>query len=174
MDQYYVLARALDDERAKRPQEAVALLSALLTHEYEENAGDWRADFLPVLVRPALESGGPQSAHKAAAACRPDAEREPVPRKLGLADRCQGVLDAAPRRRRRPTPGTPTGCACRQHAGGRRHGLRVGRGPCRGARGTEADSFFGGAVCDARRAAARLRAYGVRASALLPVGGLSP
>ena len=92
---YWLLARALAEHRAGRPKECVDVLAPLLTQEYADGLMD-RSDFLPVLVRAALDSGDLQTAQAAAQACQMDADADPLPRIRASAQWCQGLVSADP------------------------------------------------------------------------------
>jgi DNA-binding CsgD family transcriptional regulator len=165
-----LMARSLAAERAGRPPEAVDALAVLLTSEYEGRM-ETRAEWLPALTRAALIAGDRSTAEAAAAACRQEAERAPLPRTRAAADWCRGLLDADP---------VPVLAAAEHH---RSAGLRLGHanaledaavlhaanGQLDAARGLLAEALAGcadlGAAWDARRARARLRAHGVRVGA---------
>lgn len=173
MSIYLLMARALDAERAGRLTEAVAMLRPLLSPAYEENLPS-REEWLPVLVRLALALGDERTARGAADACERSADRVHRPIKQAAAAWCRGLVEADP-------------AAVLKGAD---YFRSVGRAPLLGwlledaaslqaqlgevgeARATmaEAVAVYGelDALNDSRRAAARLRALGVRLGARGP------
>jgi DNA-binding CsgD family transcriptional regulator len=90
---YLHLARAVAAERAGRPGDAVAALTACLTPGAAVSMPA-RHLLLPVLVRLSLAIGDGDTAAEATRAAADEAEREPVPVKGAVADHCRGLLTA--------------------------------------------------------------------------------
>lgn len=164
------MARALHHERAGRPQQAVAELAALLTPEHDQDATS-RTGCLPALVRMALAADDEKLAAAAADTCRQDADRASRPRHRADEWWCRGliasdpgpVLDAAAYYRSVDLP------PALAHALEDAAVLHAGAGHRHAARATMAEAMAVysdlGAAWDSRRAAARLRPYGLRARA---------
>lgn len=165
---YLLMARALHHERAGRPRQAVAELAVLLTPEHDQDATS-RTGCLPDLVRMALAADDGKLAAAAADTCRQDADRASRPRHRADESWCRGliasdpgpVLDAAAYYR---SVGLPPALA---HALEDAAVLHAGAGHRHAARATMAEAMAVysdlGAAWDSRRAAARLRPYGLRA-----------
>jgi DNA-binding CsgD family transcriptional regulator len=90
---YLHLARAVAEERAGRPGEAVAVLAACLAPGAAMRMPA-RHLLFPALVRLALAVGDVDTAAAAARAAADEAEREPLPVKGAVADHCRGLLTA--------------------------------------------------------------------------------
>lgn len=164
---YELAARALEGERSGSPGEAVALLSVCLEPGAEDRF-PLRFALLPKLARLAISERDAVTARAAADAARWEAEQEPTPRKRACADWCRGILDAD------PAPILSAVEYFRDSGLRRDEGqaledaaeLLAQAGDSQRARTTlvEALDVYEelGATWDARRAAARLRAYDVR------------
>ncbi|MFE9453541.1 ATP-binding protein [Streptomyces sp. NPDC006739] len=165
---YLLLARALVSERVGRPGEAVKVLTELLTTTYEHDLAN-HPEWLPTLVRTALAADDRQTAEAAALAARQANERRPRARTRAAADWCSGLLDQNPVRLmavvdyhrtadRLPDLGAALeDLALVQAASGELDTARASFGEA------VAISTELGASWDARRAAARLRPWGLRA-----------
>ncbi len=90
---YLHLAQAVAEERAGRPEQAVAVLAACLAPAAAMRMPA-RHLLLPPLVRLALAVGDADTAAAAARAAAEEAEREPLPVKGAVADHCRGLLTA--------------------------------------------------------------------------------
>jgi DNA-binding CsgD family transcriptional regulator len=166
---HLLLARALAAERERGPGEAAAILAGVLEPGAAPAAGP-RYLLLPELTRLALASGNPPLAAAAAAAAAADAAREPLAVAAAAADVCRGLAghDAAPvlaaaayyARAGRPHEQASAleDAAVLAAAGSRpdqaRDALAAAIGLYQGL----------GARWDVRRAALRLRRYGIKRS----------
>jgi ATP/maltotriose-dependent transcriptional regulator MalT len=164
---YLIAARALAEERADRPQQAVAVLAPLVTQEYGENLPS-RSEWLPGLVRLALAADDRPTAEQAADAARRDAEQLPLPLKLASAQWCRGLLDGDPAAVLRSVEFLRS-AELRMHLGNALEdaaALQAAAGEPDAARETLAEAVAvyseRDALWEARRATARLRALGVR------------
>ena len=157
-------ARSVSAERAGRTADALAVLVVLLDPGYAHTE---RHLLLPDLVRLAVALDDVDTARAAAETCAADAARVPTPGRQAAADRCRGmlsgdpgpVLDAAGHYRRvgrRPELGQALEDAAV---------LLARRGDIEAARAAfgEALEVYDtlGVARDIRRAAARLRPYGI-------------
>lgn len=171
---YLLVAQALHHERAGRPRQAVAELSALLTTpEYDQDATS-RTGYLPALVRMALAADDVKLAAAAADVCGQDADRASRPRQRADESWCRGltgsdpgpVLAAAAYYSSADLP--PMAANALEDAAV----LQAAAGHREAALGTlaEARAIYSdlGAVWVSRRAVARLRSYGVRTRAAGP------
>lgn len=167
---YLEMARALDHERAGRVDEAAATLAPLVTSEYGEYLNR-RSDGLPLLVRFALAAGDERLAREASEVCAQDAERmsqQPVKRAMALW--CRGALQEDPALVLEGVQELRSVASRRFLLGDALEDAALLTSRCWNdvprARelGAEALAVYGelGALADARRAAARLRAQGVR------------
>ncbi|MFF4899706.1 ATP-binding protein [Streptomyces sp. NPDC001068] len=165
---HLLLARGLVAERAGRLPEAVEVLAELMADTYAHDVGN-HPEWLPALVRLALAADDRPTAAAAADAARRAADRRPRPRSRAAADWCSGLLDQDP---------APLLTAVGYHRTADRQPdlanaledlavVRAGAGDLDAARAAFGEAL---AVCaelgadsDARRAAARLRPWGVRA-----------
>ncbi|WP_433531814.1 helix-turn-helix transcriptional regulator [Micromonospora sp. CA-263727] len=89
-------ARALIEERDGRPEEALALLLALLDPDGSgtfPNLTSHRCVLVAAVVRLAIGLGRRDTAEAAASACLAEATRRPEPSKLAAADHCRGLVD---------------------------------------------------------------------------------
>jgi DNA-binding CsgD family transcriptional regulator len=164
---YLHLARAVAAERAGWPDDAVAVLAACLAPGAAMSMPA-RHLVLPALVRLAVAVGDADTAGAAAQAAADEAEREPLPVKVAVAGHCLGLLTAD------PVP-VLAAAACHESAGRplwRAEALTdaavllAGRGGTRPARERFDEAVGLYRALDAqwaiRRAAARLRGYGIR------------
>ncbi|MFG2940424.1 ATP-binding protein [Streptomyces sp. NPDC048282] len=170
---HLLLARGLVAEREGRLSEAVGTLTELLGDTYAHDVGN-HPEWLPALVRLALAADDLQTATAAALAARQAADRRPRPRTTAAADWCAGLLDQDPVRLRaavgyhraadrQPDLGNVLeDLAVVQAATGDLDAARVSFGESLAVRAEL------GADWDARRAAARLRPWGVRAGSRAP------
>jgi DNA-binding CsgD family transcriptional regulator/tetratricopeptide (TPR) repeat protein len=172
---WLLLAQALTVARDGRLNEAAQVLAAVvLNAEVPADLMAGRASLLLPLVRLALAAGDTATAARAAAAAREEAEREPLRVMAVLADQCAGLVagDAeqslAAARYYEATGRVPDQAAALEDGAA----LLAGQGDVAAARRALAASLELydklGATWDARRAAARLRPYGIarpRASA---------
>ncbi|MBR7829391.1 hypothetical protein KDK95_24000 [Actinospica sp. MGRD01-02] len=164
---YDLAARALESERNGSPAEAVALLSVLLEPGAEDRF-PLRHAVLPTLVRLATVNQDTATARAATEAAKWEADQEAMPRKRACADWCRGLLGADPK--------LVLGAVAYFRAAGLRLdagnaledaaelSARVGESQQARTALVEALDVYEelGAAWDARRAAARLRAYDVR------------
>ncbi|MFI5645458.1 helix-turn-helix transcriptional regulator [Kitasatospora sp. NPDC051705] len=165
---YRIVARSLVLERTGRPREALDVLAVLLAraHEYDVRR---HPEWLVALVRLALAVDDRGTARAAALESRRNAHIEPLPATRAAAGWCQALLHDDPDRLRvaidhhRAADRPPDlgnaleDLAVLRAASGDRAAARAAFG--------EALALYAGlgAVWDARRAAARLRPWGVRA-----------
>jgi len=163
---YLLMIGSVAAERTGRTAEAAEALAILLTPEYEGLGHQW--GLLPALVRLALAAEDARTARQAGVLAAREARDTPSPRAAAAADWCRGLLDGDPE--------PVLAAAAHYHAVGRRFEsgnaledaahLLGRRGDLDAARSTltQAVSVYDdlGAVWDARRAAARLRPYGIR------------
>ncbi|MER5767854.1 helix-turn-helix transcriptional regulator [Streptomyces sp. NPDC001985] len=89
---YRLMAGALLAERDGRPRDALAILRPTLDPAYAHDL-DQRHQWLPDIVRLALETGDRPTARAATALCRSEAEREPHAGRTAAARRCRGLVD---------------------------------------------------------------------------------
>jgi DNA-binding CsgD family transcriptional regulator len=158
------LAQAAVAERAGRPDEAIEVLAAALA----PGAMPGRSLLLLPLVRLTLAAGDTATAANAAAAAREEAEREPLRRRLVIADQCTGLVagDAAAvlaaAKYYQATGRVPDQAAALEDAAA----LMARQGDAAAARRALASALELyeelGAAWDVRRASARLREYGIR------------
>jgi DNA-binding CsgD family transcriptional regulator len=92
---YLFLARALDAERAGRPEDAVAGLAQILDPSLAADMPELYKLF-PVLARLALSAGDTATAAAAAQAAAEEAQRAPQPVRAACADLCRGLVDGDP------------------------------------------------------------------------------
>ncbi len=165
---YRIVARSLALERTGRPREALQVLAALLAPAYEYDTRR-HPEWLAGLVRLALAVDDRRTARTAALASRRNAHIEPLPATRAAAQWCRGLLHDDPARLlvaidhhrtadRPPDLGNALEDLAVLHAAsGDRDAARAAFG--------EALAVYAelGAVWDARRAAARMRPWGVRA-----------
>lgn len=160
-------ARAFAAERAGRLGDALEVLRVFVDAE-DDRFHETRADWLPTLVRLALDAGEPDLARRAADAAREEFEHEPLPYKEAMHGWCRGLVD------RDPVPVL----AAAEYFRGTHRPIGVGgaledaaellasAGDTEAARAalTEAVAVYAGldAAWDAQRAASRLRGHGVR------------
>jgi DNA-binding CsgD family transcriptional regulator len=92
-----VRARALSEERAGRPERALAVLRETLDPDRAEKYQYWRHRWSPQLVRLAVELEERDTALTAVELVEYEADREPTPHKTAAARWCRGLLagDAA-------------------------------------------------------------------------------
>lgn len=164
---YLLLARGVVAEHARRLPEAVEVLAELLTDTYAHDVGH-HPEWLAALVRLALTADDRQTAAAAALAARQEADRQLKPRAQAAADWCSGLLEQDPAQLlvavdyhrtadRSPDLGNALeDLALVQAASGDLDAARVSFG--------EALAVWAelGADWDVRRAAARLRPWGLR------------
>ncbi|MFK0157002.1 ATP-binding protein [Streptomyces sp. NPDC090493] len=170
---HLLLARGLVAERAGRLPEAVEVLMGLMAETYAHDLGN-HPEWLPALVRLALAAEDRQTASAAGIAARQAADRRPRPRTLAAADWCAGLLDLDPARLIAAV-GYHRGAGRQPDLGNALEDLAVvqaASGDLDAARASFGEAL---AVCaelgadwDARRAAARLRPWGVRAGSRAP------
>jgi DNA-binding CsgD family transcriptional regulator len=164
---YPLLARALGAEQAEQPAEAVSILRQCLDPGFATRLPG-RYQLLPPLVRLALVTGDAETAAAAAQAAVSDAAVDRVPTNVAVADQCRGllagdpapVLTAAeyfeqagrPLERAQALEDAAVLSAAHNDFTAARQAL------------TAATAVYNslGAEWDVRRAAARLRPYGVR------------
>ncbi|MFH9354616.1 AAA family ATPase [Kitasatospora sp. NPDC017646] len=165
---YRIVARSLALERTGRPREALQVLAGLLAPAYEYDTRR-HPEWLAGLVRLALAVDDRRTARTAALESRRNAHIEPLPATRAAAQWCRGLLHDDPARLlaavdhhrtadRPPDLGNALeDLAVLQAASGERDAARAAFG--------EALAVYAelGAVWDARRAAARMRPWGVRA-----------
>lgn len=164
---YLLMIPSLTAERAGRIAEAAEALALLITPEFEVHGHRW-GGLLPALARLSLAADDAPTARQAASVAAREARERPSPSAAATADWCQGLLDDDP---------TPVLAAAAHYlAVDRRFEesnaledaayLLAARGDLDAARSTLTqalavyDTF--GAVWNTRRAAARLRPFGVR------------
>jgi DNA-binding CsgD family transcriptional regulator len=154
-------------EQAGRPEEALAVLARCLDPGVAEDMPD-RYVLLPSLTRLALAAGDAATAAAASQAAAAEADREPLPVRTAAAGHCQGLVDGDPvlvlaaadyyQSAGRP----PERAQALEDAAV----LLAARGDLPAARRAFADAaglYHGlGAQWDVRRAATRLRGYGIR------------
>jgi DNA-binding CsgD family transcriptional regulator len=167
---WLMLARALAAEQAGQPGEALAVLAQCLDPGIAEGMPD-RYLLLPALTRLALTTGDTATAAAAARAAADDADREPLPIRTAAADHCYGLADGDPAPALaaagyyQSTGRPPERAQALEDAAM----LLAARGDLPAARrvvGEAAGLYRGlGAQWDLRRAAARLRPYGIRLGA---------
>jgi DNA-binding CsgD family transcriptional regulator len=170
---YLLVAQALHHERAGRSQQAAAELAVLLAPEHVQNVIS-RTDYLPALVRMALEAGDRKLAEEAADACRQDADRASLARWRAVESWCRGLVESDP---------APVVVAADYFRGVDRppalaHALEdaavlhafAGHREAARAVAAEAMAIYSdlGARWDSRRAVARLDRHGVRTRARAP------
>ncbi|MEU9343239.1 AAA family ATPase [Streptomyces sp. NPDC048278] len=170
---HLLLARGLVAERAGRLPEALEVLMGLMAETYAHDLGN-HPEWLPALVRLALAAEDRQTASAAGIAARQAADRRPRPRTLAAADWCAGLLDQDPARLLAAV-GYHRGAGRQPDLGNALEDLAVvqaASGELDAARASFGEAL---AVCaelgadwDARRAAARLRPWGVRAGSRAP------
>ncbi|WP_195911335.1 ATP-binding protein [Streptomyces kaniharaensis] len=165
---YRIVARSLALERTGRPREALEVLAVLLAPAYEYDVRR-HPEWLVGLVRLALAVDDQETARAAARVSRRNADLEPLPATRAAADWCHGLLHNDSARLlaaidHQRTAGRPPelgnaleDLAVLQAAAGDRDAARDAFGE---ARAVYAEL---GAAWDARRAASRLRPWGVRA-----------
>jgi len=92
-----IRARALPEERAGRPERALAVLKETLDPDRAEKYQVWRHRWTPLLVRLAVEVGDRHTASTATELLAQVAESEPTPHRLAAVRWCRGLLagDAA-------------------------------------------------------------------------------
>ncbi|MFD8781698.1 AAA family ATPase [Kitasatospora sp. NPDC059599] len=165
---YRIVARSLALERTGRPREALQVLAALLAPAYEYDTRR-HPEWLVGLVRLALAVDDRHTARTAALESRRHAHIEPLPATRAAAQWCRALLHHDPARllaaidHHRTVGRLPDlanaleDLAVLRAASGDRDAARAAFG--------EALALYAelGAVWDARRAAARMRPWGVRA-----------
>jgi DNA-binding CsgD family transcriptional regulator len=163
---YALLARAAYEERADRPNQALGVLRVVL--EGPAGRGAWRHTILlPTLIRLAIAAGDESLAKSAAAEA--GARQPQLPRSVAIARWCKGLVDgdadqlsAAVDHLRSASRVPELAQALEDLAA-----LRARSGDESAARKDFGDALAIstqlGAAWDARRAVARLRAYGIRA-----------
>jgi DNA-binding CsgD family transcriptional regulator/tetratricopeptide (TPR) repeat protein len=165
---YIVAAAVLDFERSGEPGRAVSMLAQWLKPGQEDRPLRFPYMLLPALVRLCLAAGDELAARSAAQAASREAGPDPLPRLQAAAQWCRGLIDGDP-------PAVldaavslrgnglllDAGCAFEDAAvllgqGGQAAAARAALG--------EALDLYGrtGAVWDSRRAAARVRPFGIR------------
>lgn len=165
---YLLLARSVVAEHARHLPEAVEVLAELLTDTYAHDVGH-HPEWLPALVRLALAADDRQTASAATLAARQEADRHLKPRARAAADWCCGLLDQDQDRllgavdyHRTADRSPDLGNALEDLAL-----VRAASGDLDAARASfgEALAVWAelGADWDVRRAAARLRPWGLRA-----------
>ncbi|MFC0430098.1 LuxR family transcriptional regulator [Kutzneria buriramensis] len=87
-----VRARAMAEERAGRPEGALAVLRETLDPNRVEKYQYLRHRWSPQLVRLAMELGDLDTARRASDLCEYEAEAEPIPVKTAAARWCRGLL----------------------------------------------------------------------------------
>jgi DNA-binding CsgD family transcriptional regulator/tetratricopeptide (TPR) repeat protein len=166
--EYVVGAAVLDFERSGEPGRPVSLLAQWLEPGQGSRLPRFLYPCLPALVRLCLAAGDEPAARSAAQAASREAGRDPLPRLQVAAQWCRGLIDGDP-------PAVlgaagslrgnglllDAGCAFEDAAvllaqGGQAAAARAALG--------EAVDLYGrvGAVWDSRRAAARVRPFGIR------------
>jgi DNA-binding CsgD family transcriptional regulator len=164
---FYLQAKAALAEQDGSPAAAVAVLAPCLEPGQTETMPS-RYLLLPALTRLALAAGDPDTADAAVAAAIQEADREALPIKVAVAEYCRGLADSdrtlvlsAARYYERAGRPREQAAALEDAAV-----LAAAVGELAAARAGVAAAvalYQGlGAAWDVRRAAARLRAYGVR------------
>jgi DNA-binding CsgD family transcriptional regulator len=92
---YRIMAGALMAERDGRPGEALGILLPTLDPGYAREL-DQRHQWLPDIVRLALEVGDPATAQAAAVIAASEADQEPNAGRTAAAGRCRGLVDQDP------------------------------------------------------------------------------
>jgi DNA-binding CsgD family transcriptional regulator len=158
----------LDIERSGEPGRAVSLLAQWLGSGQEDRLLPFLYRALPGLVRLCLAAGDEPAARSAAQAASREAGRDPLARKQVTAQWCRGLVDGDVRAVLQAA-GSLRGGGLLLYAGCAFEDAAVLLARCgeaaeaRGALGEALDLYGGtGAVWDARRAAARVRPFGIR------------
>ena len=158
----------LDIERSGAPEEAARLLAQWLESEQADRLLPFLQRVLPSFARLCLAAGDQSRAHAAAEAARREAGRDPLPRKQATAQWCSGLVRGDPEAVLTAARAL-RGLMLPLHAGNAFEDAAVligGNGDAAGARAAldAALQLYAhpGASWDARRAAARVRPFGVR------------
>jgi len=93
---YFLMAKAMVAERTGQPGEAIGLLATALSLGRPMEAMPGRLVLLTPLTRLALAYHDTTTAALAAAAARDEAEREPLPVKIAVAEHCEGLVNGDP------------------------------------------------------------------------------
>jgi DNA-binding NarL/FixJ family response regulator len=175
-----IAARALAAEQRAGPAEGLAVLKVCLQPDYARLLPA-RQGLLPDLARLAVTAGETGLAQAAAAAAADEARRDPLPWKLAAAGHCAGVADgdpaavvAAAEQARAAGRVLASGQALEDAAVLVAAGTGGAAGDAAASRRLAADAAAQysrlGARWDIRRAAGRLRPYGVRLASRPPAG----
>jgi len=165
---YIVAGAVLEIERSGEPGRAVSLLAQWLEPDLEDRLLRFLYKLLPALVRLCLAAGDEPAARSAARAALREAGRDPLARKQATVRWCQGLVRgdaeavlAAAGSLRGDGLLLYAGCAFEDAAVLLAQGGEAAQ--ARAALGEALDLYGGiGAVWDSRRAAARVRPFGVR------------
>lgn len=155
-------------ERSGDPDRVASLLEQWLGPDHQDRLLPFLNRVLPSFVRLCLAAGGEARAHAVAEAATREADRDPLARKRATAQWCQGLIRADPARVL-TAAGSLRGAGLPMYAGNAFEDAAVllaqaGTAPrARTALG-EALYLYGqlGAAWDARRAASRVRQWGIR------------
>ena len=93
--EFSLMAQSLAQERAGRPDEAVAILAEAMKPQYAEYLVG-RPDLCPALVRLALDAGDQHIARTAVLVAQQSADEDPDPRGHAIAGWCHGIFDTNP------------------------------------------------------------------------------